>query len=298
MDQWDGKSRGTPLGYRFFIFLIKHVSLSRVYKILNLVTYYYYIFSPSSRQSLSDFYRTVFNGSKGSVTSVIRRNFTLFGQTLVDRVAFLLDKGDRFTHTFENEQYLFDIQKQGKGGVLLSAHLGNWETAGNLLKGRVTPTINILMLDAEVESIKSLLKHQTGGSRFNIIPIREDLSHIFEINKVISRNELIAMHADRYVEGMRFIELPFFGRMARFPYGPFAIATKLKVPVTFVFAAKNDIFSYHLSATQPLYEIRKPEDMARLYVTELEKKVREYPEQWFNYFNFFSEESRVQDVPN
>lgn len=295
MDQWDGKSRGTPLGYRIFIVLIKNVSLSLVYRVLSLVTFYYYLFSPSARKSLTDFYSTVFKMSKRSARPLIRRNFSLFGQTLVDRVAFLLGRNQQFSHTFENEQYLIDIQNKGKGGVLLSAHLGNWETAGNLLKGRITPTINILMLDAEVESIKSLLKHQTGGSRFNIIPIREDLSHIFEINQAIARNELIAMHADRYVSGMRFIELPFFGRMARFPYGPFAIATKLKVPVTFVFAAKNDTFSYHLSATTPLEEIRQPEELAKFYVAELEKKVQEYPEQWFNYFNFFSEGTQKEN---
>ncbi len=289
MDQWDGKSRGTPLGYRIFIFLIKKVRLPVVYRVLRLVTTYYYFFSPSSRRVLTDFYQTVFKDTLSDIKPVIRKNFSLFGQTLVDRVAFLLGKEEQFSHTFENEQYLIDIKEQGKGGVLLSAHLGNWETAGNLLKGRITPTINILMLDAELAGIKSLLQHETGGSRFNIIPIKDDLSHIFEINKAIARNELIAMHADRYVKGMRFIELPFFGRMARFPYGPFALATKLKVPVTFVFAAKDDTFSYHLSATRPLEGIRKPEDMARLYIEELEKKVREYPEQWFNYFNFFSE---------
>lgn len=290
MDQWDGKSRGTPLGYRIFIFLIKNVSLSLVYKVLRLVTNYYYIFSPSARKSLSDFYLTVYKGNAQAIKPVIKQNFTLFGQTLVDRIAFLLGKDKDFSHTFENEQYLIDIKNQGNGGVLLSAHLGNWETAGNLLKGRVTPTINILMLDAEIESIKSLMKAETGGSRFNMIAIKDDLSHIFEINKAIARNEMIAIHADRYINGMRFIELPFFGRQARFPYGPFALAVKLKVPVTFVFAAKDDTFSYHLSATKPLEGIKKPEELARLYVEVLEQKVLEYPEQWFNYFNFYSEE--------
>ena len=31
----------------------------------------------------------------------------------------------------------------------------------------------------------------------------------------------------------------------------------------------------------------KPEEIARLYVDELERKVKAFPEQWFNYFNFF-----------
>jgi predicted LPLAT superfamily acyltransferase len=31
----------------------------------------------------------------------------------------------------------------------------------------------------------------------------------------------------------------------------------------------------------------KPEEIGQLYVEALEQKVRQYPEQWFNYFKFF-----------
>lgn len=287
MSKWDGRSKGTPLGYRIFIFLIRHVRLPFVYKVLSLVTFYYYLFARTSRRVLTDFYDTVFANTTYPKQRLLRQNFSLFGQILVDRVAFLLGKGDAFKHTFENEPYLRQINEAGQGGILLSAHVGNWETAGNLLKGRITPKVNILMLDAEVESIKSMMQSKTGGSHFSIIPIKDDLSHIFELTKALQRNELVAMHADRYVEGMRFLELPFFNRMARFPYGPFALAVKLKVPVTFVFAVKSDTFNYHLSATRPLTEINSPKELAQLYIQELEKQVRSHPEQWFNYFPFF-----------
>jgi len=216
-----------------------------------------------------------------------RRNFYIFGQTLVDRAAFLLGKDREFSHIFENEQYLIDIRNAGKGGILLSAHVGNWETAGNLLKGRITPTINIVMLDAEVENIKKYMDLSTGGSRFRVIAIKDDLSHIISIRNALVNNEFVAIHADRYLEGAKYIEMDFLGRKAKFPYGPFVIASKFNAPVTFVFAAKDGKFSYHLSATKPIEGKMKPEEIARLYVDELERKVKAFPEQWFNYFNFF-----------
>lgn len=289
MNRWDGKTKGSLLGYKIFLFFVKVLGLGFAYRLLQLVTYYYFLFAARPKKALLDFYSDTLHISGKPALDLVRKNFYIFGQTLLDRAAFLLGKGSHFTHIFENEQYLLDIRNGGKGGMLLSAHLGNWETAGNLLKGRITPTINIVMLDAEVESIKKFMDLSTGGSRFKIIPIKNDLSHIISIRNALINNEFVAIHADRYMEGAKFIEMDFMGKKAKFPYGPFVIASKFDAPVTFVFAAKDGKYSYHLSATAPITQKMKPEEIARLYVEELERKVRQYPEQWFNYFNFFQE---------
>lgn len=287
MSRWDGKTKGSLVGYKIFLFFINTLGLDFAYRLLQLVTYYYYLFAKKQKRALLDFYQNILHFPVSEAKKLARQNFYIFGQTLVDRAAFLLGKTGQFNHVFENEQYLVDIRDGGKGGILLSAHLGNWETAGNLLKGRITPTINIVMLDAEVESIKQFMDTSTGGSRFKVIAIKDDLSHVIAIRNALVNNEFIAIHSDRYLDGAKFIELDFFGRKAKFPYGPFVIASKFDAPVTFVFAAKDGKYSYHLSATLPITDKLKPEEIARLYVAELERKVKEYPEQWFNYFNFF-----------
>jgi predicted LPLAT superfamily acyltransferase len=287
MNRWDGKTKGSLTGYKIFLFFINSLGLDFAYLLLRIVTFYYFLFAARPKKALLDFYQKTLRISGAKANKLIRRNFYIFGQTLVDRAAFLMGKDEKYAHTFQNEQYLIDMREQGKGGILLSAHLGNWETAGNLLKGRITPTINIVMLDAEVENIKKYMDLSTGGSRFKVIAIKNDLSHIIAIRNALINNEFVAVHSDRYLEGAKFIELDFFGLRTKFPYGPFLIASKFDAPVTFVFAAKNGKYSYHLSATLPITAKKKPEEIARLYVAELEKKVREYPEQWFNYFNFF-----------
>lgn len=287
MSRWDGKTKGSLTGYKIFLFFINTLGLGFAYGLLRVVTYYYYLFAAKPRKALLDFYQNTLHITGSDARKMARRNFYIFGQTLVDRAAFLLGKDQKFSHVFENEQYLIDIRDAGKGGILLSAHVGNWETAGNLLKGRITPTINIVMLDAEVENIKKYMDLSTGGSRFKVIAIKDDLSHIIAIRNALVNNEFVAIHADRYLEGAKYIEMDFLGRKAKFPYGPFVIASKFNAPVTFVFAAKDGKFSYHLSSTKPIEGKMKPEEIARLYVDELERKVKAFPEQWFNYFNFF-----------
>ena len=287
MGSWDGKTKGSLAGYQIFIFSIKIFGVQAAYSLLRVVSLYYYFTAQTSKKALREFYELGLHKTTQEANRLIRRNFFLFGQTLIDRVAFLIGKGKLFDHTFENEQYLIDIKNQGKGGILLSAHLGNWETAGNLLKGRITPTINIVMLDAEVEKIKQFMDQSTGGSRFQIIPIKDDLSHVIKISNALKNNEFVAIHADRFLEGAKFIDLDFLGQRARFPLGPFIIASKFDSPVTFVFAAKDDKFHYHLSATEPITVRLKPEQIAEKYVKELESKVKVYPEQWFNHYNYF-----------
>lgn len=288
MSSWSGKSRGSVLGYQIFLTTIKIFGVSTAYFVLKIVSSYYVLFAGKQRQYIINFYQQALGLSSQQARKLSRKNFYLFGQTLIDRAAYLVGKGNTFTADFNNEASLVAIKNGGKGGILLSAHIGNWETAGNLLKERVSTTINVLMLQTEHEQIKQYLDKSTGGSKFNIIPIKDDLSHIIAINNALSNNEMIAIHADRYVEGMRYIELPFFGKIARFPYGPFLLASKFSVPITFVFALKANTFHYQLTASNPIQQKLAPEEIAKLYIEELENKVKQHPEQWFNYFDFYA----------
>ena len=287
MSKWDGKSKGNVLGYKIFLFTLKTFGIPITYLILRIVTYYYFLFSAKSRLPIEDFYRSALKLPSNTIKKTTRKNFFYFGQTLIDRAAFLIGKGDIFSYTFNNEQHLIDIKNSGKGGILLIGHIGNWETAGNLLKSRIMPTVNVLMLDAEEQKIKQYMKSTTGGSRFNIIPIKNDLSHVIKINNALSKNEFVAIHADRSLEGAKFIELDFLGKKAKFPLGPFIIASKFKAPVTFVFSVKEKQYHYLLSASKPIIEKTSPENIAHQFVKELEKKVTLHPEQWFNYFDFY-----------
>jgi predicted LPLAT superfamily acyltransferase len=287
MSQWDGKSKGTALGYQFFLLSIKIFGLNFAYLILRFVSAYYFLTATKNKNAIIQFYTTALNYSADKASKLARKNFYIFGQTLLDRAAFLIGKSKQFSFSFTNEEYLIEMHQRGKGGILLSAHLGNWETAGNLLKKRVTSKINILIMDVEAEKIKQLLTSHTGGSHFNIIPIKDDLSHVIKVKNCLDNNELVAMHADRFSGTAKIFEADFLGHKAKFPLGPFIISSKLNSPVSFVFAVKEKKFQYSLSASKPIIDKLEPEQLGKMYIEELERKVKEHPEQWFNYYNFY-----------
>ncbi|MBL4705123.1 MAG: hypothetical protein JKY54_11405 [Flavobacteriales bacterium] len=286
MAKWNGKSRGGLIGYSFFVYTIRWFGVGAAYGLLALVYPFYYLFESSKKANLIKFYKTVgLDESKAKKTA--RKNFKLIGQCLIDRIAFMIGKEDFYTFSMEGEEHLIAMEAGGKGGLLLSAHLGNWEIAGNLLKKReINSTVNVLMLDAEHKKIKEFLDKQTNGALFNIIPITDDFSYLIKLKQAASRNELICLHADRFMEGAKTVEKEFFGEKVKLPAGPFELAKLLRIPVSIVFAVKTTKKHYHLSATE-LIENSSAEEVSDSYISALENRVNEYPEQWFNYFDYF-----------
>ncbi len=162
--------------------------------------------------------------------------------------------------------------------------------SGALLK-RYDHVYNIVMYDGEDQNIKQYLEKSGAQRHFNIIYIKDDMTHIYEMSAALARNEFICMHADRFMEGNRTITHPFLGEDAQFPLGPFILASKLRAPVSFVFALKEHATHYSFYATDAtVFDGRGTEGAMRMlsaYVDELSAKLKQYPEQWFNYFDFW-----------
>jgi len=289
MTKWTGKTRGNALGYRIFIFSIKILGLPVGYFILRFVSLYFYFFVPEKKWFIEDFYLNYVKLDKSIIQSTIRKNFYQLGQSLLDKIAFSVGKGDRIKYIEEGEHYLSELSAAGKGAFLFSGHVGNWDIAGNLLK-RIGTNVSVVMYQNEQEEIQKLLTAESTVPKFNIIPIGEDLSHLVKIYSAIKRGDLVCMHADRYLEGAKTEEISFLGKPAKFPIGPFQLVEKLKVPYSFVFAIKEKNYLYSFSATKPVIEHRKARDIAGDFVLLLEEKVRAHPEQWYNYFSFHDKE--------
>lgn len=293
MPSWQGKSKGTPFGYRIFVSILKTFGVSPAYLLLRFVVLYYFLFSYQSSNHIFYYFHKKLRLNWLVSLGMLYKNYYRLGQTIIDKVVIMSGIDNKFTYHFEGEENLRKITALQKGGLLLSAHLGNWEIAGYLLK-RLDTRINIVMFDGEHQQIKKYLEQVTGKRNMNIIAIKEDLSHIYAISDALKNNELVCMHADRFLEGNKTVTHNFLGETAKFPAGPFVLATTFKVPVSFVFAFKETNTHYHLYASDikdygnlPKEDVMK--QMLNNFVSEMEAKAKQYPEQWFNYYNFWKE---------
>ncbi|OFX58586.1 MAG: lipid A biosynthesis acyltransferase [Bacteroidetes bacterium GWA2_30_7] len=295
MPSWKGKTRGGLLGYRIFVATLKFFGLSVAYFILGFVAFYFYLFTPQSFKHTFQFYRKRLGFSSFSAFFKVYNNYYKFGQILLDKISLMSGFKNNFTFNFDGENYLHEIVTNNSGGLLIGAHVGNWEIAGFLLK-RINTKINIVMYDEEHQKIKQLLESIYKESIVNIIPIKNDMSHIYTISNAFKNNEIICIHGDRFTEGSKNIEFDFLGEKALFPAGPFYLALKFNVPVTYVYAIKETNRHYHFYATKPkVYNFKGGlknrnlllNEMMQDYVNELETKVKKYPEHWFNFYDFW-----------
>ncbi|HQW83744.1 MAG TPA: lipid A biosynthesis acyltransferase [Ferruginibacter sp.] len=292
MAAWQGKSKGSPWGYRIFVWVLKTFGVLPGYLLLRFVSLYYFFFSYKASRQIFLLYRHKLGYGWGSSILKIYKNYFLLGQSIIDKVVLMSGIKNKFSFNFDGEENLLKIAEMKKGGILLSAHIGNWDVAGHLFTRLQTP-INIVLYDAEHEQIKKYLEGVTGKHNMNIIVIKkDDLSHIYAISDAFARNELVCMHADRFLPGNKTITANFLGQDAKFPVGPFLLAATFKVPVSYVFAVKESKLHYHLFAS-PIkdYSSLSKEylipQMLKDYTNEMEIKLKKYPEQWFNYFNFW-----------
>ncbi len=291
MSSWQGKSKGSPLGYRIFVWVLKTFGVSPAYFLLRFVALYYLFFSFKASRNIYSLYRKKLGFSAISAFGKIYRNYYLLGQSIIDKVVIMSGIKNNFSFDFDGEENLRQIATMKKGGILLSAHIGNWDVAGHLFT-RLETAINIVLYDGEHEQIKDYLESVTGKSKINIIVIKNDLSHIYAISNAFANNELVCMHADRFMPGNKTLNANFLGEDARFPIGPFLLAATFKVPVSFVFALKETKLHYHFFATaiKDYSSFAKDaliKEMLHDFKEEMEAKVKQYPEQWFNYYDFW-----------
>ncbi len=156
----------------------------------------------------------------------VYKNYYVFAQTLLDKVMVMAGIENKFTYDFDGEDNLRDIVKGGKGGILLSAHVGNWEAAGHLLR-RLETRINVVMFDGEHQEIKDYLERVTGGRNLRVILIKPDMSHVYAMGEALQKNELICLHADRFIEGNKTRFKKPLGRRCIVPCRPVLVVSEL-----------------------------------------------------------------------
>ena len=290
MSQWDGKSKGTVLGYKIFVFLIQKAGVKSAYVLLYFVASYYFLFLKKSNRAISYYFKERLQYSNFKSKKMVFKSYYTFGQTIIDKISISAGMRNKFTYEFDGIEILKNLLAEKKGGVLISAHIGNFEIAEHFLGDiDIDFQINLVTTDLEHSAIKNYLESVTQKPTVKFIIIKDDLSHIFEINAALANNELVCFTGDRYFEGTKSLSENILGKAANFPAGPFLIASRLKVPVVFVYVMKEPNLHYHLYAREAVVKHRDEKGLLKSYIESVESMLQKYPLQWFNYFDFWNQ---------
>ncbi len=280
---WKGTTGGTPWMQRMLIRWFRHTSLYIPYWCMGWMVPFYMLFHHQGYLASYRFYRHRFGMNPLKAFGHVYLNHFRFGQIIVDR--FAAYAGHRFRFEVDGQE-IFDRLEGGDSGFLqLCSHVGNYELAGYSLTPR-HKTFHALVFAGETETVMASRSRLFAGHKVRMVPVRPDMSHVFTLSEALRTGDMVSMPGDRIFGSPRSIACDFLGGKARFPLGPFAMAMQREVPVLAVFVMKAGVKSYKIYVRRLSGESKA--DLAQCFATELERVIKLYPTQWFNFYDFWT----------
>lgn len=295
--EWKGRTAGADWMHRASIFIVRFIPLPLVYTFVSVfVIPWCMLFNHKGYLAIWFFMRKRMKYSRIKSFWMTYINHCRFAEIIIDR--FYIYSGGRFNFDIPESDLYKKHAEDAAGFVILSAHVGNYEIAGYELVAE-RKKFNALVYANEAQVVMNNRQRLFTGNNLNMILVRDDMSHLFEINNALACGESVSIPADRVFGSPRTVSVSFMGRKSELPLGPFAIAAQRELSVLSIHVIKTGVYHYAVSIrelSQGEGSIKqRAAHIAKEYAAHLEAVVREHPEQWFNYFDFFNENGHTEN---
>jgi len=219
------------------------------------------------------------------VTRIARESYEHLGRTSVETAVLPSFDRTRIFGLFEEVAGWSIVEERlarGKGLILVSGHLGNWELGGAYIAARGVPLEAVArhMANPLFDGYLTRTRTRIG---MNVV---HDEDAVRRVPRQLRRGGAVAFLVDQGAVGLASTWVPFFGRMAKTPRGPAVFALRLGAPIVFGVAVRRPSGRFLLTF-EPI-EARstgdREADVDRIvadYTLALERWVRRAPEQYF-----------------
>jgi lauroyl/myristoyl acyltransferase len=220
-----------------------------------------------------------------------RSTFRFFSQYLFDFFAYSRPLNpaqmDRDI-TISNREYLDRAMAAGKGVLLLTAHLGNWELGGAAVTGLGYP-LRVIALPEPNPKVDRFFLERRQRRGLQVIPAG---NAVRDVLRVLGRREMVALLADRDYTP-RQDRVVFFGEPARLPRGAVWLARHTGAPILPCFMVYNARNHVELHLHEPLYPeaFDGSDSIQRAIVGILEEEIGKAPHQWYMFRDLWNDDS-------
>jgi len=223
-----------------------------------------------------------------------RRSFRLFvnyARSLTDMYGLYLGRDLPLEVCFLGRENVYRVMASGRGAVAITGHLGAWQVTPFVI-GRTGELPPLTMAMAEephggAHGFESQLR-----SRFNVVYTTSSPFALIGLQKRLREGEIVGMQLDR-TPGGPHLDVPVFGAPAPFPLGAATLARTSGCPLIPVFAVYTGVRQITVHYEEPI-EVPHTRDRAgdlgratAAAVAVYQRYVRRWPEQWFNFFDFW-----------
>lgn len=291
--KWGNKAeRGSPILIRFIVWLAIKTGRRSTRLLLHPICVYFMLLAPATRRSSEAFLGRVL-ARKPHLGEVYRHIHT-FAATLLDRVYFMTDQFQLFDIKIEGLAALETAQAGGKGVILLGAHVGSFDAMRALAEARSKADLKVLMHTGAEARVARVIDAINPTIADSIIPLG-DSSSMLQVYEWLKKGGMVGILADRIVDGDKTHRLDFLGGKADFPEGAWLLAHLTGAPVVMFsglyWGDNRYVVRFH-TLTSGMRLGKGHRDAAIIpyiqeYATTLEGWVRESPNNWFNFYDFW-----------
>ncbi|MEO8335432.1 MAG: lysophospholipid acyltransferase family protein [bacterium] len=184
--------------------------------------------------------------------------------------------------TIEGWEVVEETMSRGKGLIIVSGHLGNWELGAAYVAARV-PRLDAVargMQNPMFEQYLTDTREQVG------VHVIHDSEAVKRVPRTLRDGGVVAFLFDQGAAGLASTWVPFFGRYAKTPRGPAVFALRLNTPVIFTCAVREPNGKYSMKFEEVVVPRtgEREHDVDAIvgaYTDTLERWIRKYPEQYF-----------------
>lgn len=282
--------------YKFGQFCVTRLPLAWSYRIASFMSDVQYYCSFRDRKAVYNNLKVLLPAGE-NLPWHTREVFRNFGRYLVEffRMARVIDK-DFISQKIKikNLEALNRALAKGKGAILVSGHIGNWELGGVLLSMLNFPVMAVALPHKE-RPVNDLFNKQRESRGVTVVPTSVAVRRSLE---TLKQNKIVALVADRDF-GLNGEILPFLGKKAMIPKGPAMLSLKTGAPIVPCFLIREgsgDRFimivdepidppqQYHGHIDEVIIQ-----SMILKYIHLIEDKIRQYPSQWLMFRKFWVE---------
>ncbi len=283
--------RGSMLGIRAALWITTAFGRAPGRLLVRVIAFYFTLFVAPARRAIGGY--LVRLGEEPSFLR-IHRQILRFSQTVLDAVFLVSGKLDAMSFTRNGHEHLAGLMREKRGAILLGAHLGSFY-AMRAQSGAESLPLYAVVYTKHAQRINAVLEEIAPESRARVLAMGEGVDFMIKIKELIEQGAMIALLADRVGSDDRAVEVDFLGEKARFPSGPYLLASMMKCPVYLTFGLYHDPNHYELYCEPFADRIDLPRkdrqaalvSYAQRYAERLESYVRKAPDNWFNFYDFW-----------
>lgn len=216
------------------------------------------------------------------------RTFVAYARCLTESLAADRPEAARAKIRVTGEAILRQALAEGRGVVVLTAHLGPWDGAAAALSRVLEADVLIAMSeepDPEARALQDALRARTGVRVAHVGAHALDALALLE---QLKKGGVVAAQLDRLAPSGRGLEVRLFDRTFQVPEGPFRLAAKREVPLLPLFARRLGYYDYELRVSEPIRLTRAADRQslsaaAQRAADAMQTAIAACPTQWFRF---------------